>query len=117
MDEIIITEKESKAGNNKHCESCAENRQGSYQKQKKKLMDGLRRAEGQVRGIQRMVEEERYCVDVLDQISAVRMALAKLSMTILDEHVRGCVSDAIAGDDSAGETIEELMGIIKKITT
>jgi len=70
-------------------------RRGSYQKDKKKILDGLRRIEGQVRGIQRMVEEERYCVDVLDQISAARMALARLAVIVLEAHTRGCVTHAV----------------------
>ncbi len=78
-------------------------------------MDGLKRVEGQVRGIQRMVEEERYCVDVLNQIAASRMALARLAMLILEDHTRGCVSTAILSKDSEESTIEELMDVIKRL--
>jgi CsoR family transcriptional regulator, copper-sensing transcriptional repressor len=70
---------------------------------RKNIMDGLRRVEGQVRGIQRMVEEERYCVDVLNQITAARMALARLAMIVLDDHAKGCVSKAIQEKDSADQ--------------
>jgi len=89
--------------------------QGSYQEDKKKLLDGLKRVEGQVRGVHRMVEEERYCVDVLTQIAAARMALARLAMIVLEDHTKGCFSQAIAEQEDAESTIEELMEIIKKM--
>ncbi len=89
--------------------------QGSYQEHKKKILDGLRRVEGQVRGVQRMMEDERYCVDVLNQITAARMALARLAMIVLDDHVKGCVSKAIQEEDSADSTIEEMMDVIRKM--
>jgi len=89
--------------------------QGSYQENKKKILDGLKRVEGQVRGIQRMVEEERYCVDVLTQVAAARMALARLSLIVLEDHTKGCVSQAIVNEESPEDTIKELMGVIKKL--
>ncbi len=88
---------------------------GSYQEHKKKILDGLRRVEGQVRGVQRMVEEERYCVDVLNQITAARMALARLAMIVLKDHAKGCVSKAIEQKDSAEEILDEMMEAIKKM--
>lgn len=91
--------------------------QGSYQAHKKKLLDGLKRVEGQVRGVQRMVEEERYCVDVLTQIAAARMALARLALIVLEDHTKGCVSQAMQEQESAERTIEELMGIIRKMVS
>ncbi len=91
------------------------NRQGSYQKDKKKILDGLRRIDGQVRGIERMVEEERYCVDVLDQISAVRMALARLALIVLEDHTRGCVTRAVRENGDGEETIRELVEVFRKL--
>lgn len=88
---------------------------GSYQEHKKKILDGLRRVEGQVRGVQRMVEEERYCVDVLNQITAARMALARLAMIVLEDHAKGCVSKAIQQKDSAEDIMDEMMEVIKKM--
>lgn len=88
---------------------------GSYQEHKKIILDGLRRVEGQVRGIQRMVEEERYCVDVLNQFAAARMALARLAMIVLDDHAKGCVSKAIEQKDDAERIIEEMMDVIRKM--
>jgi len=96
-------------------ELCHHGEHGSYQEDKKKILDGLKRVEGQIRGIQRMVDEERYCVDVLNQVAASRMALARLAMMILEDHTKGCVSTAIVEKDSAESTIEELMDVIKRL--
>jgi len=96
-------------------EDCHHRDHGSYQEHKKKILGGLSRVEGQVRGIQRMVDEERYCVDVLNQVAAARMALARLAMLILEDHTKGCVSKAIVDEDSAESTIAELIDIIKKL--
>ena len=75
----------------------------------------LKRIEGQVKGIQRMVEEEKYCVDILTQISAARAALNSVAMLILRRHVETCVSDAIgAGGAERGRIIEELMGVLAR---
>ena len=58
----------------------------------------LRRIEGQVRGLQRMVDEDAYCVDILTQVAAVQTALEQVAINVLDAHVRGCVADAVTGD-------------------
>jgi len=88
---------------------------GSYQAHKKRIQNGLNRVEGQVRGINKMVEEERYCVDVLNQIAAARNALAGLAMLILEDHTKGCVKNAIQDQESEEDTIEELIGVIKNL--
>ncbi len=88
---------------------------GSYQQNKKKILHGLRRVEGQVRGIERMVGEERYCVDVLNQIAAARMALSRLALIILKDHTRGCVSRALLEKDREEEIMEELIEVVKKL--
>ncbi len=76
-----------------------------YSADKEALVKRLHRIEGQVRGIERMIEEERYCVDVLTQISAATTALESLAFVILDEHVSHCVTDALAsGDPGEAET-------------
>jgi DNA-binding FrmR family transcriptional regulator len=76
----------------------------------------LRRIEGQVRGLQRMVDEDAYCVDVLTQVSAVQTALEQVAVHVLDAHVRGCVADAVAGDDdaAAAERLDELMAAVRR---
>ena len=82
-------------------------------RRKKDLLVRLSRIEGQVRGITRMVEEGEYYVDILNQISAVRSALASVGHILLEGHIRGCVADAIK-HDRGDESIEELLQVIKK---
>ena len=73
----------------------------------------LRKIEGQVRGLQRMVEEDRYCIDVLTQISGVVSALERVGVLLLNDHIRMCVRDSIA--DSGGEDkIEELVAAVDR---
>ena len=67
----------------------------------KDLRDRLSRIEGQVRGIERMLEDDRYCIDVLTQLSAVTTALESLAFRILDDHVQHCVAGALASGDAA----------------
>jgi CsoR family transcriptional regulator, copper-sensing transcriptional repressor len=62
----------------------------------------LRRIEGQIRGLQRMIEEDTYCIDVLTQVSAATRALEGVALGLLDEHIRHCVANAAKGDDPAG---------------
>jgi DNA-binding FrmR family transcriptional regulator len=82
------------------------------------LIKRLHRIEGQVRGLERMVEEDRYCIDVLTQISAVTTALESLAYRILDDHVNHCVSDALAsGDaDDAAAKSKELLDAVHRFT-
>ncbi len=76
-----------------------------YAEDKQVLVSRLHRIEGQVRGIERMIEEDRYCIDVLTQIAAVNTALESLAFRILDDHVNHCVADALAsGDPVEAET-------------
>src|SRR5947207_15863157 len=72
-----------------------------YAKDKDALIRRLHRIEGQVRGIERMLEEDRYCIDVLTQLSAVTTALESLAFRILDDHVQHCVAGALASGDAA----------------
>jgi CsoR family transcriptional regulator, copper-sensing transcriptional repressor len=80
-----------------------------YTKDKDAVIKRLHRIEGQVRGIEKMVEDDRYCIDILTQISAVNTALESLAFKILDEHVRHCV----AGEPSQ-ETVEELLAAVHR---
>ena len=75
--------------------------QHGYTADKKALARRLHRIEGQVRGIERMIEEDRYCIDVLTQIAAVNTALESLAFRILDDHVNHCVAGALASGDPA----------------
>ncbi len=77
------------------------------------LIKRLNRIEGQVKGIQKMVEDERYCIDILTQISAIRSAINKVGSIILENHIKGCVVNSIKEDNSEA-SIEELMKTIDK---
>ena len=76
----------------------------------------LSRIEGQVRGLARMVEEERYCIDIVTQVSAVRAALRRVEQEILRDHVGHCVKQAMRSDDRADQErkIEELMDVLAR---
>src|SRR5829696_1229034 len=89
----------------------------SYAHDKAKIMARLRRMEGQVRGVQRMVEEDQYCLDVLTQLSAIIAAARQTGLLVLEDHVRGCVLGASRhGDDAMDqeELLTELMGAIDR---
>jgi CsoR family transcriptional regulator, copper-sensing transcriptional repressor len=80
---------------------------------KSKLLKRLNRVEGQVRGIARMIEEDRYCVDVLTQVAAVRSALDAMALQMLRDHTHGCVQGAIRS--GRGEAaIDELLVVVEK---
>ena len=89
-----------------------------YVSDKEALVKRLHRIEGQVRGIERMVDEERYCIDILTQISAVTTALESLAFRILDDHVNHCVAGALASGDPtvAEEKSRELLGAVQRFT-
>jgi CsoR family transcriptional regulator, copper-sensing transcriptional repressor len=80
------------------------------------LHNRLRRIEGQVRGLQRMVDEDAYCIDILTQVAAVQTALEQVAVNVLDGHVRHCVADAVAGtDEGEGEAkLDELMAAVRR---
>jgi DNA-binding FrmR family transcriptional regulator len=84
-----------------------------YSATKDQLLTRLRRLEGQVRGVQGMVEEDRYCIDVLTQISAIQAALDKVALGLLDDHARHCVMDANAGEQT--EKTDELMAAVGRL--
>ena len=81
---------------------------------KKDLQDRLRRIEGQVRGLQRMVEEDTYCIDILTQLNSVNAALKAVGMGLLDAHVRHCVRDSIEQGEG-DEKVEELMAAVGRL--
>src|SRR5438034_2081524 len=87
-----------------------------YSENKDKLLKRLARVEGQVRGIARMVEQDRYCIDILTQLAAADTALEGVALSILDDHVRHCVANALAsGDDSEVETkTQELLDAVRR---
>lgn len=87
-----------------------------YIADKKALVTRLHRIEGQVRGVERMIEEERYCIDVLTQIGAITTALESLAFKVLDEHVNHCVAGALASGDPAAaeEKSRELLDAVHR---
>jgi DNA-binding FrmR family transcriptional regulator len=84
------------------------------QPRKATLLKRLNRIEGQVRGVANMVEQDRYCVDILTQISAIRSALGALAMRLLEDHTQGCVRTALrSGNGEAA--VDELMTVVKRL--
>jgi DNA-binding FrmR family transcriptional regulator len=84
-----------------------------YHDDKAKVLARLRRIEGQVRGIQRMVEDDTYCIDVLTQVSAANRALQQVALLLLDEHVRHCVADDVR--QGSEDRIDEAMAAIARL--
>jgi DNA-binding FrmR family transcriptional regulator len=85
-----------------------------YTATKDQLNKRLRRIEGQVRGIEKMVEDDRYCIDVITQISAVQAALDKVALGLLDQHTHHCVAGG-HGPGSPDEQTDELMGAVARL--
>ncbi len=95
----------------------AERRSTSYAQDKAKILARLRRMEGQVRGVQRMVEEDQYCVDVLTQISAIIAAARATGLLVLEDHIRGCVMGTCRhGHEGQEEILNELTEAIERFT-
>lgn len=87
-----------------------------YDGRRDELQQRLRRIEGQVRGLQRMIDEDRYCIDVLTQISSATRALEGVATSMLDDHVKHCVRDAIdQGADAADEKVDEALAVIHRL--
>ncbi|ONI83029.1 transcriptional regulator [Actinosynnema sp. ALI-1.44] len=87
-----------------------------YTGDKDAFLKRLRRIEGQVRGLQRMVENDEYCIDVLTQISAATKALQAVSLGLMDEHLKHCVAEAIAqGGEAADEKVREASEAIARL--
>src|SRR5215210_5420947 len=85
-----------------------------YKASKEQLLTRLARAEGQVRGVTRMVEEDRYCIDVLTQIEAAQAALNKIALGLVDDHVRHCMR---GGEGASEEQVQELMGAVGRLVS
>ncbi len=87
-----------------------------YADKKQSIQQRLRRVEGQVRGVQRMVDDDVYCIDVLTQISAATKALQAVALELLDEHLAHCVADALAeGGAAAHEKVAEASAAIARL--
>ena len=86
-----------------------------YSSQKDNYAKRLRRIEGQVRGIAKMIEDDKYCIDVLTQISAANNALRSVALNLLDEHLGHCVSRAVAEGTDADEKLAEASAAIARL--
>jgi DNA-binding FrmR family transcriptional regulator len=87
-----------------------------YLDSKDDVLRRLRRIEGQARGLQRMVEEEKYCIDILTQVSAMTKALQSVALNLLDEHIAHCVADAVrAGGPEADAKLQEAGAAISRL--
>ena len=87
-----------------------------YAPHKDQLLKRLARIEGQVRGISKMIEDDRYCIDILTQLGAVDTALEAVALKVLEEHVQHCVAGALASGDPqlANEKTTELLGAVQR---
>lgn len=97
--------------NQKEC--CSNKKKERNEKEYKDLLNRLRRIEGQVRGVEKMVENDAYCVDILTQVSAVTAALNSFNKVLLANHIRTCVAEDIR--EGKDETIDELVTALQKL--
>lgn len=96
------------------CPSCTPAPKTVVQPHKQTLLKRLSRIEGQVRGVAKMIEDDRYCVDVLTQVSAAKSALDAVAMQLLQDHSHGCVQNAIRSGEGE-QAIAELMAAVNKL--
>ena len=85
----------------------------SYAKDKDALLKRLRRMEGQVRGIEQMVEDDRYCLDIVQQVQALTAAAREVSLMVLEDHLRGCVHDAMQ-ENEGDAAVKEMVTVLGK---
>lgn len=95
--------------------SSPESEQYGYISDKDRYLRRLKRIEGQTRGLQRMIEEETYCIDLLTQISAVNSALETVAVALLEDHLRHCVTQAVNSGEDAEEKIAEATAAIARM--
>jgi DNA-binding FrmR family transcriptional regulator len=88
-------------------------RRYKYSKHKDALLARLKRLEGQARGVQRMLEEDRYCVEVVQQLNAISAAVDEVALIVLQNHIEGCVSEAIR-EGAGEERIQELIDVLRR---
>ena len=86
-----------------------------YTQDKDAYLKRMRRIEGQVRGIAKMIENDQYCIDVLTQVSAATKALQAFALGLLDEHMHHCVTDAVAGGQDGREKVAEAMAAVNRL--
>jgi CsoR family transcriptional regulator, copper-sensing transcriptional repressor len=110
--EVIMTST-SPQHEHTHGDGARAARQYRYSKEKDALVRRMRKIEGQARGIQKMIEDDRYCPDIVQQLTALCHAAEEVSLLILRDHIEGCVTDAIR-EQRGEEMIRELMDVIRR---
>ncbi len=85
----------------------------SYDKDKEDMLARLRRIEGQTRGLQRMIEEDKYCIDIITQVSSVQAALEKVTLMLIENHMKGCMVEAVQ-QGKGDEKISEVMSVLRR---
>ena len=95
------------------CENCSKRKKKRGEKEYQTMMNRLKRIEGQVRGLERLLEEDTYCVDILTQVMAVNSALNSFSKELLASHIRSCVTNDIR--EGKEESVDELIAIFQKL--
>ena len=98
---------------NRECPECGTRHKKRSEEEKKKLLTRLKKAEGQIRGIEKMIEEDMYCPDILIQVSAVTSALNSFNKELLACHIRSCVAEDIREGNE--EAIGELVNVLQKL--
>ena len=96
-----------------HCALPHEDQRHVVQPHKQALLKRLNRVEGQVRGIAQLIQDDRYCVDVLTQVAAIQSALDAVGLQLLEDHTRGCVANAVNADKGE-QAITELMAAVRR---
>jgi CsoR family transcriptional regulator, copper-sensing transcriptional repressor len=101
------------SGSNEHAGHDAGHFRHAYTKDRTELLNRLRRIEGQARGLQRLVEDEAYCLDVLQQVEAMTAAADQVAMLVLEDHIAGCLTHAI--DSGQGQPyVDEVMSVVRR---
>lgn len=88
----------------------------SYVSDKDKILIRLRKMEGQLKGIRKMVEQDKYCVDVLNQLYSIIAGTQKVAAIIMKDHIQGCVKDALARNDYSDDYVNELVEVVERYT-
>lgn len=86
----------------------------SYNSDKRQILLRLRRMEGQLKGIQKMVEQDKYCVEVLNQLSSIIAATQKVATIIMTDHIKGCVREALTSGEKSEERVDELVNVVER---
>ena len=95
------------------CPHCSDRKKMRSEEEKKELLKRLRRAEGQIRGIENMIEEDAYCPDILVQVSAVTSALNSFNKVLLANHIKSCVAENVRSGNE--EVVDELVCLLQKL--